>query len=134
MSHSCQAIVFRCIDFRIDQTVFAELLAQNGVCEVGQFDLVSFAGAAKAFLSDSQDFMLSQIATSSRLHGIQKVVLIMHDDCGAYGIADPKQEEQIQKQDLETIAEIISKRFPDLAVEKYILQGTASGNFSLLKA
>ncbi|MFA6255181.1 MAG: carbonic anhydrase [Patescibacteria group bacterium] len=133
MSHTCQAIVFRCIDFRIQSGVFAKLLAENGICAADQFDLVSLAGAAKVFLTDSRDLLLSQIDISSRLHGIKKVVLVMHDNCGAYGIADPAEEEKIQRQDLAEIAGLIAAKFSQLTVEKFILQGTASGNFSLLK-
>jgi len=133
MNHTCQAIVFRCMDFRIDPTVFSQLLAQNGICEVGQFDLVSVAGAAKSFLADQQDFMMAQIEIATRLHGVKKVVLVMHDNCGAYGIADSADEERTQRLDLEAIASLVADKFPELTVEKLILKGTASGNFSLLR-
>ena len=71
MSHTCQTIVFRCMDFRIDPGIFTKLLCENGICQIGQSDLVSLAGSAKSMLSENQEFLLSQIEISSRLHGIK---------------------------------------------------------------
>ena len=132
MSHNCQAIVFRCMDFRIDPTVFTRLLANHGVCG-GQFDLVSVAGAAKSFLEADNGFLTNQIEISRCLHGIKKVVLVMHDNCGAYDILDPEEEDRTQSDDLIAVTRLLRVKFPDLAVETYILKGTAKGDFSLLK-
>jgi len=150
MSHTCQAIVFRCMDYRIKLTKLAELLAGIGYLE-GSYDLVSLAGSARNILRSRNKtlfpvpglnlltgwivnrFILLQIQLAVRLHKVSEIVILHHDNCGAYGLADPAQEEQTQTQDLRKIAEIITTKFPGLAVKSYILKGTASGNFSLLK-
>ena len=131
MGH-CKAIVFRCMDYRIDQAVLARLLAESGACEAGQFDLVSLAGAAKSFPEEkSAELLLQQIEIAKSLHGISRVVLVMYDRCGAYNIMDAHEEEGTQIQDLRSITALLAKRFPTLTVERFILKGTATGEFSL---
>jgi carbonic anhydrase len=132
MNHTCQTIVFRCMDFRITAPAFAELLAQEKIGQPGEYDLISLAGSAKAILDGGKDLLLEQIKIAVKLHGVKKVVLIMHDQCGAYGITDPKAEETKQIHDLQIIGQIVSQECPQIrAVGKYILKGTATGNFSL---
>ena len=62
---------------------------------------------------------MDQIDIAVRLHHIKKVVLINHEDCGAYG-----QEGTAEKhaQDLQNAKEKILIKFPDLAVEIYYLK------------
>jgi carbonic anhydrase len=131
MGHICEAIVFRCIDHRIDQEVLTRLLREAGVCS-GKFDLVSVAGAAKDLLSaEGSSFLLKQVEISQLLHDIKKIVLVPHDDCGAYGTADSEEEEATQTKDLTAITQLLGVKFPELTVERLILKGTKTGEFSL---
>jgi len=45
------------------------------------FDLVGFAGASK-----NLDIIMGQLDISVRLHQIKQVVLVHHEECGAYGV------------------------------------------------
>ena len=132
--HSCEVVVFRCIDYRLSQGDFDGLLKRKGIAKDGKFDLVSVAGSGRDLLDKNPiivRYLLGQIGTSIRLHHSQKAIIVLHDNCGAYGIADPVQELTKQKADAAKIAALIVGEFPDLAVEVYQLVGTASGEFSL---
>jgi len=133
MTHACKAVVIRCIDFRIKPTAVSDLLVKIGYPE-GSYDTVSLAGAAKCLLSPKageSEMLLSQIEISSRLHCISEVVVLYHDNCGAYGIDDPVLEETTQLSDLSVVKAKINERFPDLAVKLYIIKGVSVGNLRL---
>ena len=136
MAHTCPALVFRCMDFRIKLSVFSRLLEQIGYPE-GTYDLVSAAGSAKDLLATNQGevyFLFKQIELSQRLHQIKEVVIIYHDNCGAYGITDPSQEHETQSQDLERIKRLIETRYQGLIVKTYIIKGVAQDDLSLAAA
>ena len=52
-------------------------------------DPLKIAGGAKAFASPADEsersFALGQVRTSMRLHGTNRVMPMVHTDCGAYG-------------------------------------------------
>ena len=108
--HTCDAIVVCCIDFRFQKFIRAwtdENLKNK--C----FDLVGFAGATKDLPT-----ILNQIDISVRLHCINQVVLIHHEECGAYG-AESTPEKHVQ--DLKKTREEILARHPNLQVDSYYL-------------
>jgi len=137
MSHSMRAIVFRCMDGRLHLTATAKLLSELGYPE-GTYDLASFAGSAKDMLSTlagEAEHVCKQIDLSVKLHGITDVVILYHDNCGAYGIANPAAEEETEREDLNRIKAILAVKFPELqAVKTYIIKGTPSGDLSLAAA
>lgn len=133
MAHMCKALVFRCMDFRIKLSVLSELLAGIGYLE-GTYDLVSVAGASKDCLSvlpTEAEFLMKQVDLSLKLHCIKEVIILSHDNCGAYGIPDQKQEHEVQIRDLGKISTLIAERFTGLAIKTYIIHGTATGDLSL---
>ncbi|MCX6790758.1 MAG: hypothetical protein NTV62_01015 [Candidatus Gribaldobacteria bacterium] len=135
MSHHCQALIFRCMDFRIKPTVLTQLLSEVGYPE-GAYDLVSVAGAGKDLLSNQvgeKEFLLKQIQLSQKLHNIKEVVVLYHDNCGAYGIADTDQEHQTEVNDLNKIKSLLGSEFSSLSFQAYIIQGVPTGTLSLEK-
>lgn len=75
--HICDAIVVCCIDFRF-QKYIREWTDKN--LKDKTYDLVGFAGSTK-----NLDTVMEQIDISVRLHEIKEVILIHHEECGAYG-------------------------------------------------
>jgi carbonic anhydrase len=74
-----------CMDFRFQDWVPAKVA---DLTQANSYDLISYAGGALTLGSDDaaeREILLSQIRLSSRLHGINSVVLVDHEDCGAYG-------------------------------------------------
>ncbi|OIO49131.1 MAG: hypothetical protein AUJ36_02860 [Parcubacteria group bacterium CG1_02_41_26] len=132
--HICHYLVFRCMDFRLKPSVLSSLLKDIGV-EEGDYDLVSCAGSAKDMLGSEaeRDFLLKQITLSQKLHQIKNIVVLYHDNCGAYGIVDPIEETTTQQADLAKIKAIIAEQFPELIFTAYIVKGVSKGELSLEK-
>jgi len=109
-NHNCDAIVVCCMDFRFQKYIRKftdEQLAGK------TFDLVGYAGSTKDL-----ELIMKQIDISFRLHGIKQVVLIHHEECGAYGI-ESNLERHIS--DLNRAKAQILKAYPDLKVDLYHL-------------
>lgn len=121
-THHCGSIVFKCIDFRMQNET------KRWLCEVnltGDCDVVSIAGASKGLSDDDQavvKLLLEQIQISHDLHGAKQVVLIHHSDCGryktSYEFENAEEEKQTQIMDMKKSEEIIKKHFPDMTVKK----------------
>ena len=105
-----EAIVVHCIDFRFQKHLDPWLHKHLGH---DNYNRVSLAGAVFDF-----DLILRQIEISDRLHKIKKVILINHEDCGAYGEAGSYER---HKSDLEQAEHKIEALFPSLEVETYYL-------------
>lgn len=106
--HITDAIAISCIDFRIQKHVQKWLLENLGE---GKFDHVSLAGGVFDFYS-----ILKQVELSVKLHEIKKVVLMNHEDCGAYGEAGNPERHTKDLQEAERKIEAI---FPKVDVETY---------------
>ena len=109
-SHTCNAIVIACIDFRfqkyIDNWIKKNLTGKK-------YDRVGWAGSTKDLT-----LVLKQIGISKRLHGIREVILIHHENCGAYG---QKSTPETHKQELKKAKAKILANDPDLKVDLYYL-------------
>lgn len=109
-NHSAEAIVITCIDYRFQEYIH-NWLDKN--FEAKTYDRGAFAGAAK-----SLEIILSQIEVAYKLHHIKKVILINHEDCGAYG---NKGHLDHHVRDLHHAAKTIKEHFPKLEIETYYL-------------
>ena len=115
----CRALVIRCIDFRIRLKEFSDLLETIGY-EEGSYDLMSLPGSAKGLLSAAEGCVLTgYIQIAERLHHIAEIVIIYHNNCGAYGIDDPKEEFEKQKNDLQAIILLLKIAFPGIKVRTF---------------
>lgn len=122
------------MDFRLKPSVLSNLLSDLDISE-GDYDLVSCAGSAKDLLGNEaeRDFLLKQITLSQKLHQTKNVVVLYHDNCGAYGITDPAEEATTQEDDLTKIKAIIAEQFPTLQFMAFIIKGVPSGDLWLEK-
>ena len=62
--------------------------------------------------------IMKQIDISVRLHQIKQVVLIHHEECGAYGAETTRER---HTQDLQKAKETILANYPDFKVDLYYL-------------
>lgn len=108
----CQACVLTCMDFRI-QSAVANWVREKGLAD--KYDYLALPGASRDFLAEGK---LPLLEASYRLHHIQEVYLIHHEDCGAYNLGALPVEEQLdrQRQDMELAARILKERHPELKV------------------
>ncbi len=124
--HTCEALVLSCIDFRFHEGFLDKVRTELGIAS---FDIVALAGGAKNIVSpESQafvDVVLRNLEISAKLHGIKKIILTNHMDCGAYGgsksFASPEEETNFHKSELSRARAIVQKQFPKLDVETYIV-------------
>jgi len=121
--NSCEAMVLQCIDFRLRRRLNEHLM---GRFPQG-YDLISVAGGVKRLLADGPEnnFVLEQLQTSHRLHKPRQIVLIQHEDCGAYGgskaFSSFESEETFQKEQLAKAEQLLKKHFPSISVEKFLI-------------
>ncbi len=108
--HNCPALLVSCIDFRVQKTV--EDWARQNLGEK-QYDRVALAGGAKDFPA-----IMNQIDLSVKLHAIKKLVLMNHQDCGAYG---HEGTEEIHRRDLLAAAQTVTSKYPFLKIETYFV-------------
>lgn len=117
------------MDWRLSpgQVNIDELIIKNNIAEP-EFDRVVIGGAAKNLASAQQetdiDFTLRQLDIAVNLHHISKVALINHTDCGAYGgsskFKNSDEEHQFHYEELKKAAELVSRKYPNLLVQKYL--------------
>jgi carbonic anhydrase len=83
--YHCDAVVVACFDHRFDR-VLRKFLKR---IHIKNPDPIIVAGGAKSLASpehdSDRDFLLAQVEKSIRLHGTDRVILLLHSDCGAYG-------------------------------------------------
>ena len=110
------ACVITCYDARFDQAV-RKFLKRRGI---QMYDQVKIAGSAKTLAAPAneaqRDFVLEMVRISMRLHHAGTVLLIGHNDCGAYGGAPA----ETIVADLFRAAQVLLTAEPSLAVECYL--------------
>ncbi len=111
MNFYCEALVVHCMDYRLQKYLndwFDEKIGS------GNYDRVVIAGGVLDIYT-----ILRHIELAVRLHQIRKVVLINHEDCGAYGSAGSLGR---HTQDLLEAERKIHALYMSLSVEKYYLK------------
>jgi len=119
-SHETEYVVVQCIDHRFREFLI-EWYAKN---LPPAYDLISWAGSTKDLKS-----VLAQITICVQLHGVSYVVLIHHQDCGAYGGEQNFSRAQHQEA-LRTARQRILSQHPQLQIALYYV--TLDGVFHLV--
>ena len=117
-------MVLSCIDPRFQDIVHNHLQKKK---LSGKYSAFTIAGAAIGVTHNKfnqwHKTFYDNLATSIRLHKIEKLIVINHKDCGAAKIANgnkefsPVNEKKIHKESFSKIKKQIKKRFPKLNVE-----------------
>lgn len=83
--YAADACIVWCFDDRFSG-LLVEFIKNR---EYKNYDLVKVAGGAKSLASPENEaerlFLLKQIRISINLHDAKRVILMCHEDCGAYG-------------------------------------------------
>lgn len=109
-NHITEAVIVTCIDFRFQEYI-NNWISENFAPKT--FDRVAIAGGVFDI-----DYVAKQVEISKRLHHIKKVILINHEDCGAYREAGTTQKHAAGLKNAKTK---INQQYPDLEVESYYL-------------
>ncbi len=110
MSLHCETLVVHCIDYRL-QGFLNKWLESNLPAQ--SYDRVAIAGGVNDVF-----YVIRQVDVAVRLHSIRRVLLINHEDCGAYGAEGNYGR---HKSDLQEAERKIGALFPDLDVGTYYL-------------
>ncbi len=125
--NQAQALVLSCIDFRFLKKEQYFLRSKN---LTDKYDLTTLAGASLALTgfphkSDAEAFW-DQLEISYKLHHIHKVIIIDHQDCGAYAMMidpnlnkNPERELQVHTDYLNRAYSLIHSRYPAMEIELY---------------
>jgi hypothetical protein len=114
--YKADACVVSCYDARFE-LVLKKFLKRRGL---GLVDHLKIAGSVKGMASPENqsdpEFMLRMIRISMRLHNPDLVVMVSHNDCGAYGAAGP----DVIAADLRRARSIMLAAEPKMPVECYL--------------
>lgn len=132
MPHTCKALLLHCFDFRFVHDLLHYMKA-HGLDR--NYDDVGVAGSVKSLVDPKEpsdrEFVLRQIETSKRLHGITDIYLANHLDCGAYGgkeaFADEQAEREKHVRDLKAAEKIVRDKWPELTVHSLFASITEKG-------
>ncbi len=105
-----EALVVTCLDYRLQEMLDGWIREHVGY---GNYNRVALGGCVKNW-----EVIFSQVEMSRRVHSINRVVLINHEDCRAYG-DDSHYERHCH--DLRAARAHILEVFPDMKVEIYHL-------------
>lgn len=125
--YHCDAVVVACFDHRFD-LVLRKFLKR---IRVKNPDPIIVAGGAKTLASpeheSDREFLMAQMEKSVRLHGTDRVILMLHSDCGAYGglhkVFRDDQEAEVahHRSELRLARASVRGVFPALNVECYFV-------------
>ena len=114
--YSADACIVWCFDDRFTK-LLNEFVKSR---EYNNYDLVKVAGGAKSLASPENEaerlFLLKQIRTSINLHNAKSVILMCHEDCGAYGGKKAFENDENEKEkiclDLKEAEHILKNNLP----------------------
>ncbi len=124
-----EAMVLSCMDPRFQPKVYKYLKAKK---LTGKYSSFTIAGAAigvtaKKFKKWHSTFF-DNLSTSIKLHKINKLIVINHQDCGAAKIINGNKkfnlliEKKIHKDSFRKIKKVINKKFPNLKISFKVLK------------
>ena len=124
MNKKFKAMVLSCMDPRFQPKIF-NYLKQRKL--TGKYSAFTIAGAAVGVTHTKfkkwHNVFFDNLSASIRLHKIEKLIVINHQDCGAAKIANSKKEfnnkveTDIHKVSFKKLKSNLRKKFPKLKVE-----------------
>lgn len=125
-SHTADALVLTCMDYRLHTSQLADFLRSQGV---ERWDLRTQQGCSKDLClgadAGQRQSMIDAVRIAVELHGVQRVFLMNHTDCGAYGGAkafpSKDAEHEHHAQDLRRARQEILTKFLHLDVQAILI-------------
>lgn len=122
MPHQAHSCLISCMDFRFIERIH-QFFGQDQRL-AGLYDHVSVAGSALSIArpkkESDREFIIEQVRLSVELHNIREVIIVNHQDGGAYGKFDSEQSERVRHEtDLRKARQIIQEKFPGINVRLF---------------
>jgi hypothetical protein len=113
--YQADACVLSCFDYRFE-TAMQKFFRRRAIAVLDHIKIPGSAKALAAPVRDSdRDFVLEMVRTSLRLHHPDRMLILAHNDCGAYPGIPP----EIVAADVRRAAEVLASAEPSLALECY---------------
>ena len=126
MKSKYKVMVLSCMDPRFQLPVFKFVKKKNLVSKYSSFTIAGSAvGVTHSKFKKWHQAFLDNLEASIKLHKIEKLIVVNHEDCGAIKLAENKKnyiEDDIHNKSFEKLAKIINKKFPKLKLEFYIIK------------
>jgi carbonic anhydrase len=106
----CEALVVHCMDYRLQKNLDHWISTRYGA---GNYDRISLAGSVHDY-----EMVLKYVQLAVKVHSIQKVALVNHEDCRAYGSEGTFHRHTTDLREAERKIEAL---FPGLTVETYYM-------------
>ena len=129
-----EALLCPCMDFRF-VGFYPRFMERLGLS--GGYDQIGLAGSSLVFCGisgeGSEAAIRDQVKAARNLHRVRKVILVDHDECGAYGLLLGDElkrgvpEKDLHRTYLMKATDCIQLAFPDLAVRMFYV--TVNGTF-----
>ncbi len=115
MTHSCNNLVFTCMDFRFRD------IHDTYIKSMVSCDRIALAGASKSIVDDDTRIAaIKQIKLANKLHGVNTIYLIDHEDCGAYGgktaVTSDQEELELHRKNAHEARDIVLKEIRNIQV------------------
>ena len=121
-----KAMVLSCMDPRFQLPVFKFIKKKNLVSKYSSFTIAGASvGVTHSKFKKWHQAFLDNLKTSIKLHKIKKLIVVNHEDCGAIKIAEGNNgfdEFKVHKSSFKKLKATISKRFPKLKIEFYVMK------------
>ena len=123
MSHTAQAIALTCIDFRFRKALHDFFENELNIYAV---DHKADGGGCKMIVEEGpvREWIFKNFDIAFDKHGVNRVILVNHQDCGAYGGSEAFNglEDEIAKQEIQLRhgVSVVQSRYPDKQVEAYL--------------
>lgn len=106
-----EALIIRCIDYRF-VTQSRKFKEDQGLKD--KYDLLTFPGASKNI-----HLLFDSIEVSNKLHRPKKIIIMDHEDCGAFGEKNSLEDHRNSLKRAERLLNIV---FPKIPVELYYIR------------
>jgi len=126
MKTKYKAMVLSCMDPRFQFPVFKFIKKKNLVNKHSSFTIAGSAvGVTHSKFKKWHQAFLDNLKTSIKLHKINRLIVVNHEDCGAIKLAENNKdynEDDIHKNSFKKLKKIINKKFPKLKLEFHIIK------------
>ena len=119
--HHCRNLLIRCMDFRFHGELESNLPQLLGETACAFDSPGAGGGGSKSVIDEeSREVVFAALDIAIEKHGISKVIIADHVDCGAYGgsgrFANEQEEERFHIERLHEARKIISEQYPALEI------------------
>jgi carbonic anhydrase len=120
--YTAETCIFWCFDARFAKA-YNNFIAERGFDEL-KIDAVKGAGGAQPLAGGAgadRDVAESQLSKSIKLHHTERIILMVHIDCGGYGgskafDSDHKKEWDHHVAELDKAAHFVNEKFPEIKI------------------